>query len=109
METLLRDDAEHLKKAQQVRGGGKEGELEADSFKKRQWETEGERKGGRNGSKEASRYDIQLAVSLSLSPFPLSLPQDAAAHNQAGRAKSRFQKRREMMIEETGDFDPIYG
>lgn len=51
VETLLRDDAEHLKKAQQ----------------------------------------------------------DAAAHNQAGRAKSRFQKRREMMIEETGDFDPIYG
>jgi hypothetical protein len=31
--------------------------------------------------------------------------------NKAGRAKSQFQvqRRREAMIEETGDFDPIYG
>ena len=49
------------------------------------------------------------SFSPSLPPSLLSLPQDAATHNKAGRAKSRFQKRREMMIEETGDFDPIYG
>ncbi|EWM23045.1 hypothetical protein Naga_100570g2 [Nannochloropsis gaditana] len=35
--------------------------------------------------------------------------QDALILNKAGRAKSRFQKKREVMIEETGDFDPIYG
>jgi hypothetical protein len=45
-------------------------------------------------------------LSPSLPPCP---HQDALVLNKAGRAKSRFQKKREVMIEETGDFDPIYG
>jgi hypothetical protein len=83
VDALLKDDADHLRKAQQVR-----------PF-----------------VHPSVHTDMSVCLIYPVShiyPFHHNQTQDLLG-NKAGRAKSRFQRRREMMIEETGDFDPIYG
>lgn len=51
---------------------------------------------------------VRSSLSCPLTHTPTPTTKDLLG-NKAGRAKSRFRRRREAVIEETGDFDPIYG